>query len=130
MSDYNPNEENRYPMYYDVNNLYGWAMMESLPYGGFQWVENPKNIDVFNVADDSSIGYILEVDLEYPVELHDPHKDLPLCPGHKSAPESTQKKMMTTLDSKTEYILHYRNLKQAFKYGLKLKRIHRALKFI
>ena len=129
MSDYNPNEESRYLMYYDVNNLYGWAMMEPLPYGGFQWVENPENINVLNVADDSSIGYILEVDLEYPVELHDPHKDLPLCPEHKSAPESTQKKLMTTLDSKNEYILHYRNLKQALKYGLKLKRIHRALKF-
>ena len=128
MSDYNPNEESRYLMYYDVNNLYGWAMME-LPYGGFQWVENPENINVLNVADDSLIGYILEVDLEYPVELHDPHIDLPLCPEHKSAPESTQKKFMTTLDSKNEYILHYRNLKQALKYGLKLKRIHRALKF-
>ena len=116
-------------MYYDVNNLYGRAMMGSLPYGGFQWIENPVNINVINVADDSSIVYILKVSLEYPVELHDPHKDLPLCPEHKSAPESTQKKLMTTLDSKSELILHYRNLKQALKYRLKLKRIHRALKF-
>ena len=39
-------------------------MMEPLPYGGFHWVENPENINVLNVADDSLIGYILEVDLE------------------------------------------------------------------
>ena len=56
MSDYNPNEESRYLIYYDVNNLYGWAMMESLPYDGFQWVENPENINVLNVSDDASIG--------------------------------------------------------------------------
>ena len=97
MSDYNLNEESRYLKYYDVKNLYGCVMMESLPYGGFQWVENPEYINVLNVADDSSMGYILEVDLEYPVELHDPHKDLPLCPKHKSAPEFMQKKLMLKL---------------------------------
>ena len=106
MSGCDPNEESRYLMY-DVDNLYGWAMIESLPYSDFECVENLKNIDVLNVADDSSIGYILEVDLEYPVDIHDRHKDLPLCPEHKSAPGSTQKKLMTTVDSKSDYILHW-----------------------
>ena len=69
-------------------------------------------------------GLIDQVDLEYPVELHDPHKDLPLCPEHESAPECKQKKLTTTRGSKTEYILHYRNPKQALNYGLKLECIH------
>lgn len=129
MNDYEPQEPIKYLMYFDVNNLYGWAMMESLPYGDFTWVENPENIDFQMIEDDALEGYILEVDLDYPVSLHDIHRDLPLCPEHKSAPGSTQIKLMTTLDFKNKYVIHYRNLKQALKYGLQLKRIHRVLKF-
>ena len=64
-------------MYYDINNLYGWAMTQSLPYGGFKWVEDVSDSNFFMVADDNSTGYILLVDLEYPEEIHDTHKDLP-----------------------------------------------------
>ncbi|XP_024883502.1 uncharacterized protein LOC112462123, partial [Temnothorax curvispinosus] len=69
-----------YLMYYDVNNLYGWAMSESLPYANFQWLDDPENFDATTVPTDSDVGYILEVDLEYPRDLHDAHADLPLCP--------------------------------------------------
>lgn len=79
MRDYDPNKETKYLMYDDVNNLYGWAMMEYLPYGCFEWVEGPKSIDFCNIPDTSPEGYILEVDLEYHESLHDAHKDLPLC---------------------------------------------------
>ena len=83
MSDgYNPDEEEKYLMYYDANNLYRWAMTQHLPEGGFRWVENVNEPNFFNIPDDSPIGYILEVDLEYQVSLHDDHKDLPLCPEH------------------------------------------------
>ena len=64
----------RYLMYYDVNNLYGWAMMHSLPYGNFEWVDEKDLYTTgYNVNDDSPVGYILEVDLEYPKEIHDEH---------------------------------------------------------
>ena len=55
-------------MYWDVNNLYGWAMgCNYLPYGGFRWLnkEEIKKFDIFSIKEDSRIGYILEVDLEY-----------------------------------------------------------------
>ena len=74
-----------YLQYYDVNNLYGWAMQQHLPYDGFQWVDPdtmPK--DCWRVDDDSPVGYILEVDLAYPRNLHGTHKDLPFCPENRA----------------------------------------------
>ena len=53
-------------MYYDVNNLYEWAMCQSLPYAEFWWVEDAANFDVNVIAPDSPTGYILKIDLEYP----------------------------------------------------------------
>ena len=38
MSSYNPDEPNKYIMYLDANNLYGWAMSQYLPTGGFRWL--------------------------------------------------------------------------------------------
>ena len=126
---YNPDEEEKYLMYYDANNLYGWAMTQYLPHGNFSWVNDVNVPDFFNVPDDHSIGYILEVDLEYPKDLHDTHKDLPLCPVHQAPPGSRQKKLLTTLHNKERYVIHYRALKQVLKHGLVLNKVHRALKF-
>ena len=46
MNDYDPKKPSTFITYLDMNNLYGWAMSEYLPYGGFKWL---KNIDAFNV---------------------------------------------------------------------------------
>ncbi|XP_031789254.1 uncharacterized protein LOC116418324 [Nasonia vitripennis] len=127
---YNKTEESKYLVYYDVNNLYGWTMRECMPYGGFKWVNVAvETSDFFQVPDDHPVGYILEVDLEYPEALHDAHKDLPLCPERMPAPGTRQEKLMTTLYDKERYVIHYRSLKQALKHGLRLKKIHRVLKF-
>jgi len=56
-----------------VNNLYGWAMQEHRPPGGFKWDVATLPKDFWRVDDDSSIGYILEMDLAYPKNLHDTH---------------------------------------------------------
>lgn len=66
-------------MYFNVNNLYDWSMTQCLPYGDFKWIENIDNSFNWKVCDDSKIGYILKVDLEYPRNLHDIHNDLPFC---------------------------------------------------
>ena len=79
---YSKSNENTEIMYWDANNLYGWAMIQDLPYGSFNFLNN-KEVDKFDldsIAENSSIGYILEVDLEYCKELHDSHSDYPLCP--------------------------------------------------
>ena len=111
VADYNPTEDTTYLVYYDVNNLYGWAMMQYLPYGGFEWVENFEKDFPWNVADDLEIGYILEVDLDYPEHIHDSHKDLPFCSEKKSPPGFKESKFLTTVLSKTRYNIHYRNLR-------------------
>ena len=67
--------ESSFLQYLDANNLYGWAMSQKLPTGGFKWVEfTSNNIDSY--ANCGSKGYLLEVDVRYPKELHDLHNDL------------------------------------------------------
>ena len=80
MSDYDPNKPSTFITYLDKNNLYGWAMSEYLPYGEFEWLKNVDELDVMSVNEKSDVGYILEVDLKYPNELHDIHNDYPLAP--------------------------------------------------
>ncbi|CAH1109449.1 unnamed protein product [Psylliodes chrysocephalus] len=124
--NYDSTKPSKYLMYYDVNNQYGWAMSQYLPYGGFKWVDT--NIDIMSIHDHSPEGYILEVDLEYPKKLHNVHQDLPFLPEHLNPatlrPCTNKSKLMATLQNKEKYVIHYRNLKQAIKYGLKVTKIH------
>ena len=55
-------------------------MSEYLQYGRFKWLKNIDKTDIMSINDKSSIGYFLEVDLEYPEELHELHNDFPLAP--------------------------------------------------
>ncbi|XP_046735002.1 uncharacterized protein LOC124404714 [Diprion similis] len=87
---FDPQVEESYLMYFDVNNLYG-AMSFALPYSSFEWVSDFRQCDVLTISDDAEFGYILEIDLEYPAELHEMHKDLPLCPEHYIPPISSTK---------------------------------------
>ena len=74
MKQYNENQPSKYIMYLDANNLYGWAMSQHLPTGGFKWLTNEEisNIDIGKYYENSKEGLILEVDLEYPNDLHIP----------------------------------------------------------
>ena len=63
-----------------MNNLYGCAMSEYLPYEGFKWLKNVDEFDVMSVNEKILIGYLLEVDFEYPDELHKLHNDYLLAP--------------------------------------------------
>ena len=70
-----------YIAYLDANNLYGGAMCQKLPYKDFEWCNDIKNSEhVLNYNNENNKGFILEVDLEYPKELHDLHSDYPLAP--------------------------------------------------
>ncbi|XP_018314237.1 uncharacterized protein [Mycetomoellerius zeteki] len=129
MRSYDPSKPSSYLMYYDVNNLYEWAMSQPLPYAEFQWVKDVANFDVSTIAPDSPTSYILEVDLEYPQHLHDAHADLPFCPTRDKPPGKRENKLLATLYDKQRYIIHYRNLQQCTRHGLRVTKIHRVLQF-
>lgn len=131
MESYDPNKDSNYLLYLDANNLYGWAMSQKLPYDDFQWLTKSEleKIDVKALKSDSSYGYILEVDLDYPENLHKSHNDLPLGPENIIPPNAKLPKLIPNLMHKTKYVIHFNTLKQYLNYGLELKHIHRVLKF-
>ena len=130
-----------------MNNLCGCRMSGFLPYGRFQWLKNADNFDVNSISEKSPIGYILEVNLEYPDELHKLHDEYPLAPEKlaipfdmlsdyckKIADEYGTKaggvnKLIPNLGDKTDYVLRYKSLKLYLFLGTKLTKIHRVLKF-
>src|SRR2546425_11927787 len=63
IKSYDENAKSKYIAYFDANNLYGCAMIQNLPYGGFKWI-NPEEFDFDSVSKKSKKGHILEVDLE------------------------------------------------------------------
>ena len=148
-SDYDSKKPKKYITYLDMNNLYGYAMSQYLPYANFKWVKDINKIEqkLMNIKSNSSTGYILEVDLEYPQELHDIHNDYPLAPEKINIPKEwlsdyclkianahnittgAVKKLVPNLMNKNNYVIHYRNLQQCLELGMKLKKIHRILKF-
>jgi len=117
MESYDLSKPSSYLMYFDVNNLYGWAMCQTLPFANFRWIYDISNFNVMDVALDSPTGYILEVDLEYP-HLH-AHADLPFCPTRDKLPGKREDKLLATLYDKKRYVIHYRNLQQCTCYGLR-----------
>ena len=80
MNDYDPKKPSTFITYLDMNNLYGWAMSEYLPYGEFEWLENIDEFDINSISEKSDTGYFFEVDLEYSDEVHELHSDYPLAP--------------------------------------------------
>ena len=118
---YNPEEENIYLPYLDANNLYGWAMSKPLPVRNFKWMDE-KELENWK-----SIPCILEVDLEYPEELHDLHNEYPLAAERMKV--GNVEKLIPNLRDKEKYVLHYENLKLYENLGLKIKKIHKGVKF-
>ncbi|XP_065354937.1 uncharacterized protein LOC135949334 [Calliphora vicina] len=129
LSDYNDQLPSKYVMHYEANNLYDWAMSQALPVGDFKWLSNVENFSLDSIPNDSNTGYILEVDLEYPKEIHDKHNSLPFCSDMKTPAQAKEKKLVLDLNHKSEYVIYYTNLQQCLKHGLKLTKIHRILKF-
>ena len=130
MKNYDKNKESSCIQYLDANNLYGWAMSQKLPVNGFKWINDVSEIDEElkkNYDEDNDKGYILEVDVKYPRQLHDLHSDLPFLPKRMKIDKC--KKLMCNLRNKKKYAVHIRSLKQALNHGLKLKKVHRIIEF-
>ena len=129
---YNKNLPSKYLMYLDANNLYGCAMSEKLPTHGFKWLSCGEMKKLFNnqvLQVWEKIPCILEVDLEYPENLHDLHNDYPFCPERVKCKNGVEK-LIPNLNDKTKYIIHYKNLIQCLRAGMKLKKIYRGIKFV
>ena len=125
-SENKPREPTRYLQYLDANNLYGWAMSQPLPTGGFKWVD-VKPDDVCKLVNAKDKGHILEVIIHYPRKLHEYHNNLPFMCKHMKI--SGVEKLIPNLYYKKRYIIHIRALEQALKHGLVLECIHRAIEF-
>ena len=147
--EYDKNKESSYINYFDANSLYGLSMIQKLPYKNLKWDDTLKEEDIINYKN-INIGYILEVDLEYPKELHDLHNDYPMAPevmnvkanmlsdkqieiyeflNHKKPTDEKAIKLVLNLNDKEKYVIHIRTLQFYLKQGLKLKKIHGAIKF-
>ena len=129
-SEYDRSKPIEYLQYLDANNLHGWVMSQPLPTGRFRWVEvrgdlNPKNI--VNLMAKTDHGYLLEVDVYYPKELHDYHNDLPfMCEKIKI---NGVEKLVPNLYNKRKYVIHIKTLHKALKHGLVLEKIYRVIEF-
>ena len=124
-------------------------MSQYLPTGNFKWMSNKeiKKIDLVKYKADGKKGLILEVDLEYPQELHDLHNDYLICPEKVKVSNNMLSgyckkiadkynisiglvsKLIPMLKDKKEYVLHYRYLQLYLDLGLKIKKVHRVLEF-
>ena len=154
-------DEDHALFYVDANNLYGEAMSRSLPTGQFRWLSQLEleKFDISKISEQDSIGYILEVDADYPHHLHDKHNEYPLAPQRMEVtsdmlsdyqkdtftqlynqrhakdfsttlpPFQSQPKLAPNLYKKNNYIVHGLNLKFYIENGLVLTKIHRVLQF-
>ena len=121
MDNYDETKPSKYLIYLDANNLYGWGMSQNLPTHDFEYMIEDE-LKLWR-----NIPCILEVDLEYPQELHDLHNDYPLAPEHLEINGTT--KLIPNLYNKKNYIIHHETLKLYLSLGMKLTKIHRGIKF-
>ena len=140
-------EPRNYITYLDANNLYGWAMSMHLPKSGFHWKRvMPAEEHIMKMKWNTKKGWILEVDLEYPEELHDAYNGYPLAPEKRAMepwkmseyqhrlmkdlglePPNTEKLVLTLEDK--NYVVHYKNLRFYLTQEMRLKNVHRVIEF-
>ena len=127
MKDFDSSKVSKFIVYLDANSLYQTAMMQPLPVGGFEWLSEGKLKQWEKIVDSEDLGCVLEVDLEYPVELHDFHNDFPLAPELMEVGGIF--KLIPNLKDKEKMVLDGRNLKLFLSLGMKLKKIRRGIGF-
>ena len=135
-------------MYIDANNLYGYAMMQKLPYKDFEFITTTTLDVILNTPDDSDHGYYIVCDIDYTNECKERTEQLALMPNKKKINDNEleylrssfidrqrekskarSEKLILDQNNKTEYMVHYRMLKFYVKMGVKVTKIHRVIKF-
>ena len=128
MKNSDKNKESSYFQYWDVNNLYGWAISQKLPVNNFEWIKDTSQFHENFIKDnteESDKGYLLAVDVQYLENLQELYNDLPFLPEKMKI--GKVEKLVANLRDKTEYVIHIINLKQALNHGLVLKKVHKMI---
>ena len=105
-------------------------MSQKLSVDGFKWIEDASKINedfIKNYDEDGNIGYFLNVDIEYPKNLHDMHSDLAFSPEKMKINKCN--KLVCNLHNKKNYVVHIKALKKTLKHGIKLKIVHKEISF-
>ena len=139
MENYDSDKPSTYIQYLDANNLYGWAMSQPLPTGGFKWMKNLTVDLVLKILEKEqarknggycqrgTVGFLLEVDLEYPSELWKKHNDYPLAPERLNI--DGVEKLICHFKPRKNYVVHFVNLQQYLEMGMILTAVHRGISF-
>ena len=148
---YDNTKPSSYTTCLDANNSYGLAMSQKLPYKDVRFYPNALTENDIKEWADTSTGCILDVDLEYPKELHDYHKDYPFAPEimnvsadmlsqtqkqiyktyhyNKAPKDEKTKKLILNVMDKQNYVVHIKMPQYYLKHGMKLSKINRAVSF-
>ena len=104
-------------------------MINNLPAHGFKWKngEDFTTEKIDELVKKKKRGYILEVDVEYPKELHENHNELPFLTDRMRI--GRVEKLVPSLKDKKAYVVHNKALGQALNHGLKLKKVHQVIEF-
>jgi hypothetical protein len=146
VAGYDPNTQSTYLLYLDANNLYGWAMVQSLPRKDLKFANETSIETILNTADDAETGYMVEIDIKFKREIHESLKQMPPCPESLTPKEAWfsdyQKQLQLQTKSNTKcaklvphlrehlnYCIHYRNLKFIEKLGVTLGKVHNVISF-
>ena len=135
MIEYNPDKPSTYIQYLDANNLYGWAMTQSLPTHGFKWMKNLTKESLMKILEQTNSsmtnhgrkGYIFEVDLDYSSDLWGSHNDYPLAPEKINV--NGVEKLISHFKPRKHYVVHYRSLRQCLELVMRVTAVHRGLIF-
>ena len=126
MKNYGKKKESSFLMYVDANNLYGWVINKKLPVDSFKWVHDLTMFTedfLKGYDEESDIGYLLLVDIEYPKALCMLYSDLPFLPNRMKV--NKVKKLVCNVTDKENYSIHI----FALNHGLKLISVHRVISF-
>ena len=122
MKDYDKNIELSYLQYWDINNLYGWAISQKLPVNNFEWIKYTSQLNedfIKSYNDESDKGYLLQVDVQYIEKLYELHNDLRFLP--ETVKIEKMEKLVANLYDKTKYVIRIRNLKQNIKSSIRFE---------
>ena len=141
---YIKSDDNKKILYFDANNLYGHSMSQYLPYDEIRYDNDVKLEDILNTADDSDIGYCIEVDLKYPDDIKEKTKNFPFAPvNRKFNPDNFNdymkeikpdtyiqtSKLICDWSDKKNYLVHYRMLIFYIRHGMIVDKVHNIISF-